>query len=203
MAERPKGFGMTAELANKKAAKFDPELASEAMEWISQVLQTGSSEAQELVSQLGPVSTTTDFQTPLKNGVILCHLINIIKPGSVEKINTSAIDFKQMENIGNFLAGCENIGIPKVDLFQTVDLYEASNIPQVVNGIFAFGRKAQKIGYKGPRLGPEEATENKRQFTDEQLRAGQEVIGLQAGSNKGASQADGHSFGKTRQIRDY
>jgi len=38
-------------------------------------------------------------------------------------------------------------------------------------------------------------------FTDEQLRAGEGIIGLQAGSNKGASQA-GQNFGKTRAIID-
>ena len=37
----------------------------------------------------------------------------------------------QMENIGNFLAGCEALGIVKTDIFQTVDLYEGQNIPQV------------------------------------------------------------------------
>ena len=38
-----------------------------------------------------------------------------------------------MENIQNFLAACEAIGCKKQDLFQTVDLYEAQNIPQVRN----------------------------------------------------------------------
>lgn len=77
----------------------------------------------------------------------------------------------------------------------------ASLFTQVVNGILALGRKAQTIGYDGPVLGPAESTENKREFTDEQLRAGEGVIGLQAGSNKGASQA-GQNFGKTRAIID-
>ena len=36
-----------------------------------------------------------------------------------------------MENIGFFLSGCEAYGCPKTDIFQTVDLYEAQNIPQV------------------------------------------------------------------------
>ncbi|XP_041475166.1 muscle-specific protein 20-like [Lytechinus variegatus] len=201
MANRRKGFGMTAELANKKAAKFDPQLASEAFEWIAAVLNTGPSESQQLASSVGTVSSQKDVQDPLKDGVVLCHLINVIRPGSVKKINSSKMAFKQMENIGNFLTGCENLGMNKVDLFQTVDLYEAGNIPQVVNGIFALGRKAQKVGYNGPTLGPEEATQNKREFTEEQLRAGEGVIGLQAGSNKGASQA-GQNFGKTRAILD-
>ena len=36
-----------------------------------------------------------------------------------------------MENIGNFLDACVAYGVPKADLFQTVDLYEGQNIPQV------------------------------------------------------------------------
>lgn len=52
MATRPVGFGMTAELAKKKAAKFDSELAGDAMNWIAQVLKTGSSEAVQAAEQI-------------------------------------------------------------------------------------------------------------------------------------------------------
>jgi len=189
---------MTAELANKKAAKFDAELATEAKNWIIDVLEDGNVE-HELSK--GKISTQAEFAEGLKDGQVLCKLINVIKPGSVKKINKNNMAFKQMENIGNFLSACENLGMNKIDLFQTVDLYENQNIPQVVNGIFALGRKASKTGYEGPRLGPEEAAENQREFTEEQLRAGEGVIGLQAGSNKGASQA-GQNFGKSRAIID-
>lgn len=37
----------------------------------------------------------------------------------------------QMENIGKFLDACVAYGVPKSDLFQTVDLFEGQNIPQV------------------------------------------------------------------------
>jgi hypothetical protein len=40
-------------------------------------------------------------------------------------------------------------------------------------------RKAQKNGFNGPTLGVKLAEENKREFTEEQLRAGEAVIGLQ------------------------
>ncbi|CAH1794096.1 unnamed protein product, partial [Owenia fusiformis] len=202
-ANRPKGYGMTAELANKKAAKFDPDLAQEAMTWIHDVLNTGDNGQQELAKKMEfvPFTTQKDVQDVLKDGIILCKLINIINPGSVRKINLSKLAFKQMENIRNFLTACENIGMNKIDLFQTVDVYEGTNIPHVINGIFALGRKAQMIGFDGPRLGPEEATGNRKEFSDEQLRAGEGVIGLQAMSNKGASQA-GQNFGKSRAILD-
>ena len=46
MAHRPKGFGMTAELANKKAAKFSAELASDSVRWIKEVLLDGGLDAE-------------------------------------------------------------------------------------------------------------------------------------------------------------
>ena len=73
-----------------------------------------------------------DVIIALKNGKVLCKLINAIKPGSVKKINENKMTFKEMENINCFLSACEEIGVKKVDLFQTVDLYEGQNIPQVI-----------------------------------------------------------------------
>lgn len=51
-----------------------------------------------------------------------------------------------------------------------------------------------------PAIGPKESTEQKREFTEEQLQAGKGVIGLQMGSNKGASQAGMTPVGLGRQI---
>ena len=104
-----------------------------------------------------------------------------------------------MENIGKFLDAANAYGLAKNDTFQTVDLYEAQNMAAVINGLQALARKAQSKGKVG--FGPKESQANKREFTDEQLRAGEGVIGLQMGSNKGATQA-GQNFGKTRAIID-
>lgn len=53
--------------------------------------------------------------------------------------------------------------------------------------------------FTGPYLGPKPADECKRDFSEEQLNAGQSIIGLQAGSNKGATQA-GSNMGASRKI---
>ena len=45
------------------------------------------------------------------------------------------------------------------------------------------------------------ASANKREFDEQVLKAGQAVIGLQYGSNKGASQAGMTAYGTGRQIR--
>ena len=191
MAQRPKGYGLTSETSNKIAGKYSEEDEQEALAWIAAVL-----EDPHLFSGVKGAQAT---QEKLKDGVILCNLINRILPGSVKKINTNKMAFKQMENIGNFLAAMEKCGVNKGDLFQTVSLYEGQNMHQVILGIQALGRKVQTIGWDGPTLGPKESVGEKREFTEEQLRAGQNVIGLQMGSNKGASQA-GQNFGKTRMI---
>jgi len=61
--------------------------------------------------------------------------------------------------------------------------------------------QAHAKGWQGPLLGPRLAEENKREFSDEQLRAGEGHIGLQMGYNKGANQS-GQNFGKGRSILD-
>jgi len=141
------------------------------------------------------------YEDVLRDGVILCRLINKIAPGSVNKIQTSGGSFKLMENIQRFQVGLKKYGVPEEEIFQTADLYERRNIPQVTLCIYALARLTQKHPeYTGPRLGPKMAEENKREFTEEQLRASEGHVGLQAGYNKGASQAGVGSFGNTRHM---
>jgi len=53
--------------------------------------------------------------------------------------------------------------------------------------------------WPGPWLGPKPSEANVREFDEETVAAGKAVIGLQAGQNKGASQA-GQNFGAGRKI---
>lgn len=83
-------------------------------------------------------------------------------------------------------------GLPESEIFQTADLFERRNIPQVTLSLYALGRITQKHPeWNGPSLGPKMADKNERTFTDEQLRAHEGELNLQMGYNKGASQA-GH-----------
>ena len=109
--------------------------------------------------------------------------------------------FKQRENIEMYLKGCETYGLVTQDLFQVNDLYENKNLYMVVDNLYALGGLAQKQSFNGPVIGKKMATQNKRAFDDATLKAGQSVIGLQYGSNKGASQAGMTAYGTGRQIR--
>lgn len=195
MATRPTGYGLTAETKRKIDSKFDPDHALKALGWIEAVCD------ETFFSDRDESDLKKYIHHKLKDGVILCKLINVIQPGSVRRINNTKMAFKMMENIGDFLEASYRYGVKKEDLFQTSDLFEGANIVQVVNGLAALGRKAQSSGYDGPSLGPKESSAAPRRFTEEQMQAGKGIIGLQMGSNKGASQA-GQNFGKTRQILD-
>ena len=69
----------------------------------------------------------------------------------------------------------------------------------MINGIHALGRMAGKKGFRSS-IGPKESDENVREFTEEQKTQGKSIIGLQMGSNKGASQAGATPYGLGRQI---
>ena len=60
--------------------------------------------------------------------------------------------------------------------------------------------QAQKKGFVGPTIGVKVADEHKRNFSAEQLAESHKIIGLQYGSNKGASQSGMTPYGATRQI---
>ena len=84
-----------------------------------------------------------------------------------------------MENVNSFLNAATRMGVKNYEQFQTVDLYEGKNIPQVVDCIFAVSRHAAAKGYHGPLLGPKLASSNSRNFTQEQLNESNKIIGLQ------------------------
>ncbi|XP_055381552.1 muscle-specific protein 20-like [Condylostylus longicornis] len=163
-----------------------PEEEAEAQAWVEAVIN----------ERFPPLP----FEEALRNGIILCKLMNRLVPGIIPKINTSGGDYKMMDNIGQFQKACTKYGVPDVDLFQTTDLWDQKNIALVTQTIFALGRACYKHPeWKGPFLGPRPAEENRRDFTEEQLRSSEAIIGLQAGTNRGASQS-GQNFGASRKI---
>lgn len=169
-------------------SKYSEELAAECLEWVKEI--TGE-----------PINTNGDmdnFFEVLKDGVILCKLVNAIKPGLVKKINESKMAFKCMENITGFVDVCiKFFNVPNQETFQSVDLWERQNLNAVVICLQSLGRKVGQYGK--PTIGPKEADKNVRQFTEDQLRAGETIISLQYGSNKGASQS-GLVMGNTRHM---
>ncbi|XP_044274136.1 LIM and calponin homology domains-containing protein 1 isoform X6 [Varanus komodoensis] len=90
----------------------DPALA-EAQQWIEQV--TGRSFGD------------TDFRSALENGVLLCELLNSIKPGLIKKINRLPTPIAGLDNIALFLRGCKELGLKESQLFDPGDLQDTSS----------------------------------------------------------------------------
>jgi len=196
MAYHGPSYGLSRECQMKSQAKFDSQRAREACDWIEGItglnLDFGDS-SEGMRDQL-------DFGNALKDGQAICHLINKLAPGSISKVNTMKAPFKQRENIELFLKSAEKYGLKSQDLFQVNDLFENKNLYMVVDCLHALGGLAQKKSYDGPVIGVKVAKENKRNFSQDTLLESQKIIGLQYGSNKGASQSGMTAYGSGRQI---
>merc|ERR1712242_172139 len=84
------------------------------------------------------------YEDVLKDGVVLCKVMNTISPGSITKVNTTGSSFKLAENITRFQEALVKYGVNEKDLFQTNDLSEKRDLSTVTNTIFAFGRVISK-----------------------------------------------------------
>ena len=61
-------------------------------------------------------------------------------PGCIKKIDKKGGGFALMQNIERFQQAAKDWGVPVREVFQTVDLWERKNIPQVTLCIHALGR---------------------------------------------------------------
>ncbi|KAM6419770.1 LIM domain only protein 7 isoform 36-T40 [Pluvialis apricaria] len=139
-------------MEGREDAECDCEAAfAEARRWVETV--TGKSFG------------TKDFRAALENGVLLCDLINKIKPGIIKKINRLSTPIAGLDNINVFLKACENIGLKEAQLFHPGDLQDLSNrvtvkpeetnrrVKNVLITLYWLGRKAQSNPhYNGPYL---------------------------------------------------
>ncbi|XP_060236665.1 LIM and calponin homology domains-containing protein 1 isoform X1 [Meriones unguiculatus] len=107
-----------------------PEPAfAEAQKWIEQV--TGRSFGDK------------DFRTGLENGILLCELLNAIKPGLVKKINRLPTPIAGLDNTILFLRGCKELGLKESQLFDPSDLQDTSNRVTVKN--LDYSRKLKNV----------------------------------------------------------
>ncbi|XP_077333703.1 LIM and calponin homology domains-containing protein 1 isoform X9 [Lithobates pipiens] len=104
-----------------------PEVAcTEAQKWIErleQYLKTLGQHTQVTGRSFGD----KDFRTGLENGILLCELLNAIKPGLIKKINRLPTPIAGLDNVALFLRGCKELGLKESQLFDPGDLQDTSN----------------------------------------------------------------------------
>ncbi|XP_048862378.1 LIM domain only protein 7 isoform X7 [Brienomyrus brachyistius] len=106
-----------------------------------------------------------DFRSALENGVLLCDLINRIKPGIIKRVNRLSTPIAGLDNVNVFLKACGKLGLKEAQLFHPGDLQDLSTrvtvkkeetkrrLKNVLITIYWLGRKAQADPfYNGPHL---------------------------------------------------
>ncbi|KAG7266848.1 hypothetical protein CRUP_027308, partial [Coryphaenoides rupestris] len=144
-------FGLSAEVKSKLAGKYDPQKEEELRLWIQDV--TGKRVGEP-------------FMESLKDGVILCELINTLQPGS-------------LENIGNFVRAITSYGLKLHDLFEANDLFENVNHTQVQSTLITLAGMVIQGFHSKYDMGVKYAEKQHRRFAPEKLKEGRNVIGLQ------------------------
>ncbi|KAJ7446686.1 Pkinase-domain-containing protein [Mycena latifolia] len=67
------------------------------------------------------------FTEALKDGFVLCQLMNKLRSSSIVRPDVRDDGFVRTSNITKFLAACSSYGLPNEDLFQRDDLIEATS----------------------------------------------------------------------------
>ena len=95
------------------------------------------------------ISGPSEVQKYLKNGTILCKLMNKIKPASIKHFDHNPrTPFQKMENISLFNEAIRLYGVQSEYVFVTNDLFEKKNMVQVLIGLRALGTIATANGVK-------------------------------------------------------
>jgi hypothetical protein len=155
----------------------------------------------------GGGGAAVSVEMALKSGEYLCDFLNALRPGMVPKISReaalqgahSSVRFVKMrENIGQFLDGCADLGMPQRELFVTADLFDdqakAKNMPLVLKAFEALARFAHEgiPGYRGPLIGKKHmkkpAADAKPRATHHDQIAAARVV-LSGGAVRGGYQA--------------
>ncbi|XP_062286580.1 LIM domain only protein 7-like [Scomber scombrus] len=106
-----------------------------------------------------------DFRAALENGVLLCDLINQLKPGIIKRVNRLSTPIAGLDNVNVFLKACGKLGLNESQLFHPGDLQDLSTrvtlrrdesnrrLKNVLITIYWLGRKAHLDAfYSGPHL---------------------------------------------------
>ncbi|XP_028999606.1 LIM domain only protein 7-like isoform X2 [Betta splendens] len=139
------------------------------MEWRQQTSVSCAdafAEAQRWIEEVTEKSfDCNNFRAALENGVLLCDLINRLKPGIIKRLNRLSTPMAGLDNVNVFLKACGKLGLNESQLFHPGDLQDLSTrvtlrqdessrrLKNVLITIYWLGRKAhQDAFYSGPQL---------------------------------------------------
>lgn len=164
--------GMDKQIWARLNAKFDPERAQNALNWVCEVTGEGD--------------PTGDFGEVLRNGYLISKMILIIDPDVKKRIKkrrwkpkNTKLPFPAREQIEMFSKACKACGVRETDVFTSQDLWEQENLNNVVNTLYALNAQAVDMDcFDGPFIedGYATAQKNERNFTEAELRASRAAV---------------------------
>ncbi|XP_059153597.1 guanine nucleotide exchange factor VAV3-like isoform X3 [Physella acuta] len=102
-----------------------------------------------------PDATAFDLAQALRDGVLLCHLLNTLKPGCIDMKDFSSrpqmSQFLCMKNIRTFLQTCTSIfGIDQQYLFKPNDLFDVKDFKRVLDTLSRLSKsKLSQVKFSG------------------------------------------------------
>ncbi len=98
--------------------------------------------------------TCNTLSRNLRDGTLVCRLLNKVRPGTVKTIHNSPMGTSQMLNIEAFRSGCLDLGIPEQYICEATSISEMKSTTRVVNTIFALAAAIPFAvpDYRGPML---------------------------------------------------
>ncbi|XP_056157582.1 rho guanine nucleotide exchange factor 7b isoform X1 [Lampris incognitus] len=102
-----------------------------------------------------PKKTISDpegfLQSSLKDGVVLCRLLERLRPGTVDKVfQEPRSDSECQSNISGFVRGCAAF---YVEPFEVSDLHQGVNFSKVLNCLLALNKATEVTGAGGDGVG--------------------------------------------------
>ena len=131
---RPRPGGLAGSILDKQASKFNEEEAQYILEWIKDLIK----------EDINTTGSRGNFMETLKDGQVLCKLLNAIKAGTIKKIMKPISNFNCMENINQFSNGARSLGVKDEETFQSVDLFEGRDLFSVCVTLQSLARKVEK-----------------------------------------------------------
>ncbi|KAL7670829.1 hypothetical protein ACOME3_005748 [Neoechinorhynchus agilis] len=121
------------------AKKRDPELEVKVQKWMEDVIG----------EKFNP---DLKYDDNLKDGVLICKLMNKLSPGSITKIEERGSGFVLRQNIDRFQKAVKSYGVATEQVFQTVDLFEKKNIGQVTACLIELDRQSKLKNASNPHI---------------------------------------------------
>jgi len=95
------------------------------------------------------------FEEVLRDGVILCNMMNKLLPGSIPRVHPSSPSTRDqwMQNHEAVRLAMRTLGVAEGEIYSATDLTDGNNIKHVVKSLAALARiVSNKPNYQGPEM---------------------------------------------------